>query len=73
MKIELEPTGRFESVEGVRCRIWEGTYQGHKIIAHIPLVGLHNDAPESAHAEWGRELQAVKAARELVSFDMRML
>ena len=73
MKIELEPTGRFESVEGVRCRIWNGMYQGHKIVAHIPMVGLHQDAPESAHIEWGKELQAVKVKRELVSFDNRML
>lgn len=73
MKIELKPTGRFEDVQGVRCRIWKGTYQGYRIVAHIPMVGLHKDAPESAHAEWGRELQAVKVERELVSFDHRML
>jgi|GEM_PF-1984296 len=73
MKIELEPTGRFEDVQGVRCRIWTGTYQGHKIVAHIPMVGLHNDAPESIHREWGRELNEIKVERQLVSFDNRML
>lgn len=73
MKIEIESTGRFESVQGVRCRVWKGTYRGHQIIAHIPMVGLHKDAPDSAHTEWGRELQEVKVERELVSFDHRML
>lgn len=73
MKIELEPTGRFESVEGVRCRIWKGTYQDHQIVAYIPMVGLHKDAPPSAHAEWDRELCAVEVERHLVSFDNRML
>lgn len=73
MKIELEPTGRFEDVQGVRCRIWKGTYNGHAIVAHIPMVGLHKDAPEAAHNEWGRELQAVQVERQLVHFDNRML
>lgn len=73
MKIELEPTGKFESVEGMRCRIWEGTYQGHRIIAYIPMVGLHKDAPESAHAEWSCALESVQVERQLVQFDNRML
>ena len=73
MKIELEPTGRFEDVEGVRCRIWRGTYQGHPIVAHIPMIGLHTSAPKDAHREWGRELSEVKVERQLVSFDNRML
>jgi hypothetical protein len=73
MKIELEPTGRFEDVQGVRCRIWKGMYQGHAIVAHIPMVGLHKDAPESAHAQWGRELSEVKVERQLAYFDNRMV
>lgn len=73
MKIELEPTGRFEAVEGVQCRIWRGTYLGHPIVAHIPMIGMHTAAPESAHREWGRELQAIEVERQIVSFDCRML
>jgi hypothetical protein len=78
MKITLEPTGRFETVDQgngrVQCRIWEGTTEsGAKIIAHIPVIGLHNSAPAADHQEFERELREVKAERQLVSFDMRMV
>ncbi len=73
MKITLEPTGKFESVNGHRCRIWKGSYNGHPVIAHVAMVGLATEAGEQAHAEFGKELQEVKVERELVSFDMRMV
>jgi len=78
MKITLSPTGRFEPVTQqsgkVMCRIWEGTTEsGAKIIAHIPVIGLHNDAPLHEHDAFGKALREVKAERELVSFDMRMV
>jgi len=73
MKITLTPTGKFESVEGHNCRIWEGEYQGHKVVAMVAMIGLHNDAPEAAHTEFGRELQAVKTERQLAHFDHRIL
>ena len=73
MNLTLHPTGKFESVEGRNCRIWEGEYQGHKVVAFVAMIGLHQDAPESAHAEFGRKLQAVKTERQLVSFDNRIL
>lgn len=73
MKLTLTATGKFESVEGHNCRVWEGTHQGHKVVAFIAMVGLHQDAPEAAHADFGRELQAVKAERQLAHFDHRLL
>jgi hypothetical protein len=78
IKITLSPTGRFETVDQgggrVRCRIWEGVSEsGSKIIAHIPLIGLHNDAPLHEHDAFGKALSEVKAERLLVSFDMRMV
>jgi hypothetical protein len=39
MKITLTPTGKFESVEGHNCRIWEGEYQGHKVVAMVAMIG----------------------------------
>jgi len=77
MKIELEPTGTFETVSQasgrVQCRIWRGTYNGARVIAYIPCVGLHKDASPEEQAQWEKELRLVKADRELVSFDMRMV
>lgn len=73
MNLTLSPTGKFESVEGHNCRIWEGTYQGHKVIAFVAMVGLHEGAPEAAHVNFGRELQAVKTDRQLAYFDHRLL
>lgn len=73
MQITLTPTGKFESVEGHNCRVWEGSYQGHKVVAMVAMIGLHTDAPEAAHAEFGRDLQAVKTKRQLAHFDHRLL
>jgi hypothetical protein len=78
MKVTLSPTGRFENVRQqsgtVYCRIWEGTTEsGAKIIAHIPVIGLHNSAPAEEHEVWAKSLREVKAERQLVSFDMRMV
>ena len=73
MEVTIKPTGKFESVDGHNCRVWEGEYQGHKVIAHIAMIGLHNDAPEPVHAEFGRELERVKTERQLAYFDNRIL
>ena len=50
MQITLTPTGKFESVEGHNCRVWEGSYQGHKVVAMVAMIGLHTDAPEALWA-----------------------
>lgn len=78
MRVTLSPTGRFETVSQangrVLCRIWEGaTESGAKIIAHIPMIGLHKDATLAEHEAFGKALSEIKAERELVSFDMRMV
>lgn len=78
MKVTLEPTGLFQNIvqeggPGLRCRIWEGrTDTGAKIVAHIPLIAVRESATLSEHAEFDRALRAVKAERELVSFDIRI-
>lgn len=78
MKITLQPTGRFETINQgsgrVECRVWEGaTESGAKVIAHIPCVGLRNDASAAEHEQWARELREVATERQLVSFDLRMV
>jgi hypothetical protein len=71
MKITLEPTGRFDTVEGVRCRIWTGmTESGAKLTAYIPFVKVHRDEDNT---EFEKALSEVKVVRELVSFDYRMV
>jgi hypothetical protein len=78
MKVTLSPTGRFETVNQgdgrVLCRIWEGTTDsGAKIIAHIPMIGLHNSAPPEDHQVFENALREIKVERDLVSIDMRMV
>jgi hypothetical protein len=78
MKITLSPTGRFETVTQdsgrVLCRVWEGTADsGAKIIAHIPLIQLHESAPEAEQDAFAKALREVEGERQLVSFDMRMV
>lgn len=71
MKIEIEPTGDFEGVNGQRCRIWEGvTDKGVIVRLFIPLVQVATGEDNSAFEQ---ELSEVKATRELVYFDNRIL
>lgn len=44
MKIILEPTSLFTTVNNTRCRVWQGvTEKGIPIHAHIALVGVDRD------------------------------
>lgn len=71
MKITVEATGKFETVEGVNARIWKGkTESGIEVTCWIPLVQVHKDADQT---EFQRELNEVKTEWHLVSMDMRMV
>jgi hypothetical protein len=71
MKITVEATGKFETVNGVQARLWKGkTESGIEVQCWIALVQVHKDQDQT---EFLRELQAVKPERQLVSFDMRMV
>ncbi len=71
MKITIEPTGRFERVNGNECRIWKGTTdKGEPLNLYIALVHAQS---KGAEAELDQALREVKAERHLVSFDTRML
>jgi hypothetical protein len=70
MNIVIAPTGQFESVNGLRCRIWRGhTESGMEIHAYVAVVRTPaNKCPELEQA-----LKEVQGVRELVSFDLRLL
>lgn len=71
MKIEIEPTGHFEKVSGVDCRIWKGSLDDGTIVEFfVPLVRAPHAAPDHP---FYRQLHDVKAERQLVSFDTRLL
>lgn len=71
MKIEIEPTERFESVNGSRCRIWTGkTDKGVNVECFVAMVQVHKDEDQT---EFQRELSEVKMVRELAHFDHRLV
>jgi len=71
MKIDLRPTGRFEYVNGVRCRMWEGsTDKGIELAAFIPLIAVRR---ELDNEEFQRELNEVETVHQPVVFEHRMV
>ena len=71
MKITIEPTGNFQDVNGVRCRMWKGTTErGTTIELFSPLVRSPTKEDQS---ELEAALQAVKVDQQLVSFDYRLV
>jgi hypothetical protein len=71
MRIELEATGHFEQFHGITCRMWKGkTGEGTPIEAMIPCIRVA--AAENA-ADLERELNEIKAVRQLTSFDTRLV
>lgn len=71
MQITMKPTGTFEGVNGVQCRIWEGTTdKGVPVQIFVPMIKV--SATEHC-GDFERELREVKADRRLVYFDHRMV
>ena len=55
MKVTLESTTKLVHVNGVECRIWEGTTEGGiQVAAFITIIGADSGADQS---EFQRELQ----------------
>ena len=72
MKLNLEPTGRIETVEGTPCRIWTGTTDGGvPVHAYIAVIQPQTHDPD-AIATFEAALEEVPYERHLVSFDLRM-
>jgi hypothetical protein len=74
MKMTLESTDRFMSINGQPHRVWQGkTEGGIPVEAYIRAVSPQTHDAE-ANALFDRELEALpQPRRELVSFDYRMV
>jgi hypothetical protein len=74
MKLTLEPTDRFETIDGRPHRVWKGTNEtGTPVLAYVRAVSPQTH-DEAAIAAFDRELLALpQPRRELVSFDLRMV
>lgn len=74
MKLTLEATDRFETINGQPHRIWKGSNEaGTPVLAYIRAVSPQTH-DETLIAAFDAELKALPAPRrELVSFDMRIL
>lgn len=65
MKITIENTSKFATLDGVLCRIWEGTTEkGIKMHAFIPLIGVERSEDG---AEFERDLKEVRAPSPAVT------
>lgn len=73
MKLTIEPTDRFESVNGQPHRIWKGTNEAGTPV-HVYVRTIQPQTHDAAALEvFDRELKALPPPRrELVSFDLRM-
>ena len=72
MKLTIEPTGTIEDVNGIPARIWKGkTEAGSDVMLWVSVVRVHKDAPDVE--AFDRALREVKADRQLVSFDIRLV
>jgi hypothetical protein len=62
-------------VDGVQCRIWEGTSEaGTPCMAFIPRVAVSGDHPPEKHAEFKRELLEQRPpSDEAAAIPLRMI
>ncbi|QAY96670.1 hypothetical protein CWB41_13815 [Methylovirgula ligni] len=74
MKLTLEPTDRFQRIDGAYCRIWtEATDTGVPVHAYIRCVSPQTHDAE-ANALFDRELRSLPVPRcEAVTYDLRFL
>ena len=72
MKIEIEPTGTIQEVNGTRRRIWEG--KNDKVVpvkAWIATVSPQTN-DEAINAEFARDLKEVKGEHHAHAYDLRL-
>jgi hypothetical protein len=66
MKIKLESTSQIVELNGIECRVWEGTTEsGVPLTAFIPRVAVHRDHDPS---QFERELTEQREPRAGVTF-----
>jgi hypothetical protein len=71
MKATVEPTGNFESVGGMQCRMWKGTTEGGvEFELFVPLVRVRSDGRQ---VEFQELVRVAKADRTPRAFDSRLI
>lgn len=72
MKLAIDATAVFETVQGTPCRVWEGrTEDGTPVKAWVAILQPQTHDPERL-AAFEAALREMPYRRELVSLDMRM-
>jgi hypothetical protein len=62
MKLQLESTDKIVTVNGVEVRLREGASEnGVPCFCLITRIGVSNDLPPEAHAEFERDLRECRA------------
>lgn len=74
MKVTIEATDKFESVNGEQHRVWQGaTDKGVPVLVYVRTLSPQTH-DETMLADFDRELKALPPPRRtLVSFDMRIV
>lgn len=73
MKITIESTSQIMTINGVRCRIWEGeTESGIKVNCIIPRIAVYENSDQT---QFDKELQEVKppSKEALEAFPLKMI
>lgn len=73
MRLTIEPTDRFETINGQPHRVWKGADEhGTPVLVHVRCLSPQTH-DEARLAVFDRDLKALpQPRRELVSFDLRL-
>jgi len=74
MKLTIANTDRIVRIDGIRCRIWEGTSEGGiPVIAFVATVAVHQSHDRMAFERELLECPPLRASAEAESFPLRMV
>jgi hypothetical protein len=75
MKLIVESTSKVVEINGMPCRIWEGTTEsGIKVHAFMIRVAISAEEEDDVHGQFKKELQECKApSAELNVYPLRMI
>lgn len=74
MKITMQPTGRFERVNGCQCRVWAGvTDAGTEVRVWVPVVQPQTHDAEALKAFETELRELPQPERQTVAVDLRFV
>jgi len=75
MKVTLEPTTKLVELDGVKCRIWEGTTErGVPVHAYILRVAVPDGRPLEDYEQFALDLVETRAPSSAVqAIPLRMI